>query len=131
MKFVLILLLALARVSFALTRLLDRQYIEPLLTHTDAAQLQNITDLMHLIAQSHNISLNEPAQPESNPSKPHLSSAHPLLTLTSDELWEYFFAIADGLDLLAEAEQLTECVETTDQTVRDLATTWRLFYANF
>lgn len=45
-------------------------------------------------------------------------------------MWEYFFAIADGLDLLAEAEQLTECVDTTDKTIRELSSTWKVFSAN-
>ena len=45
-------------------------------------------------------------------------------------MWKYFFAIADGLDLLAEAEQLTECVDTTDRTIRDLSSTWKVFRSN-
>ena len=45
-------------------------------------------------------------------------------------MWQYFFAIADGLDLLAEAEQLTECVDTTDKTIRYLSSTWKVFRGN-
>jgi hypothetical protein len=48
--------------------------------------------------------------------------------MTSDEFWLYYWAMADGFDLLAEAEQSEACVDTSYDTWNRVNYTQREFF---
>lgn len=105
----------------AVTRLFSPRTFEPLLSESDQERLDQIQNTMHRLALQYNLTQSDDdavTDEEIAQAKQRVDS----------QFWLYYWAAADGFDLLAEAEEGVECVETGEETYTALNSTSKTFW---